>query len=84
MSYSITYTSAARRQIRKLPGDARRAVEMAVCDVARDPYRARGVAKMADGSGYRLRVGRYRVIYTADHRRLVVTVVRAADRREVY
>lgn len=84
MSYRVEFTSAAARQVRKLPGPVRGRVLDAVAQLAEDP-RPHGAKKLAgERTAWRIRVGDYRVIYDVVDERLTVTVVRAAHRREVY
>lgn len=84
MSYRVEFTSAAARQVRKLPRPVRGRVLDAVAQLAEDP-RPHGAKKLAgERTAWRIRVGDYRVIYDVVDERLTVTVVRAAHRREVY
>jgi len=84
MTYRVDYTSAAARQVKKLPRPARDRVLDAVEDLA-DDARPRGARKLAgERTAWRIRVGDYRVIYDVLDQELTVTVVRAAHRREVY
>lgn len=84
MSYRVDFTSAAARQMRKLPRATRHRLVEAVTALERDP-RPPGALKLAgERTAWRIRVGDYRVIYDVYDRELTVTVVRAAHRREAY
>lgn len=54
----------------------------AIKDLAQDPRPERG--RTLYGSAYRIRVGRYRVIYDVDDGDRTVTILRAGHRRDVY
>lgn len=83
-TYTVVFTSAAARQVKKLPRPARDRVVAAVSALDSDP-RPHGSRKLVgEENAWRIRVGDYRVIYEVFDRELVVTVVRAAHRREVY
>lgn len=83
MTYGIEYTTAAARQIRKLPRPARDRVVDAIEDLSDEP-RPHGSKKLADQDAWRVRIGDYRVLYEINDGALIITVVRAAHRREVY
>lgn len=84
MTYRVELTSAASRQVRKLPRPARDRVLSAVGDLSDEP-RPHGARKLVgEQTAWRIRVGDYRVIYDVHDEKLTVTVVRAAHRREVY
>lgn len=84
MTYRVEYTSAAARQVKKLPRPARDRVLDAVDDLA-DDARPHGAKKLVgEQTAWRIRIGNYRVIYDIFDDELTVTVVRAAHRREVY
>lgn len=83
-SYRIEFTSAAARQFRKLPSQARSRLQHRIDRLADNP-RPPGVVAIKGSSGaLRLRVGDYRVIYRVEDDLLVVLVVRVGHRREVY
>ena len=84
MKYRVEFTTAAARQVRKLPRPARDRVLDVIESLAEDP-RPRTARKLVGESGaWRVRVGEYRVIYDIMDVALTVTVVRAGHRREVY
>ena len=84
MSYRVELTTAAAKQIKKLPGRDRERVLDAIEDLADEP-RPHGAKKLVgEKTAWRLRVGDYRVIYDVHDKQLLVTVVRAAHRRDVY
>lgn len=84
MSYTVEFTTAAARQIRKLPRNVRTRVLDAVETLSVEP-RPQGARKlMAEDIAWRLRTGDYRIIYEIVDDTLTVTIVRAAHRREVY
>ncbi|MFC4755413.1 type II toxin-antitoxin system RelE family toxin [Dietzia aurantiaca] len=84
MSYRVEFTSAAARQVRKLPRPARDRVLEAIEDLGDDP-RPHGAKKLVgERTAWRIRIGDYRVLYDVFDSELTVSVVRAAHRREVY
>lgn len=84
MSYRVEFSTAAARQVKKLPRPARDRVLDAVEGLAEDP-RPHGAKKLVgEQHAWRIRIGDYRVIYDVLDEVLTVTVVRAAHRRQVY
>jgi mRNA-degrading endonuclease RelE of RelBE toxin-antitoxin system len=60
---SIEWTAKAARQARKLPVDQQGRIADAVATLAQWPN-VDGVKALTGKAGYRLRVGRYRVLFT--------------------
>ncbi|MFI8592807.1 type II toxin-antitoxin system RelE/ParE family toxin [Microbacterium sp. NPDC078428] len=84
MSYRVELTTAAAKRIKKLARPARDRILEAIEDLSDDP-RPHGAKKLVgEQTAWRIRIGDYRVIYDVFDDELVVTVVRAAHRREVY
>lgn len=84
MTYRVEFTTAAARQIRKLPRPARARVLDIVTALAEEPRPSGAKKLVGESTAWRIRIGSYRVIYDIFDEELVVTVVRAAHRREVY
>lgn len=84
--YRIELLPTAVRELEKLPHEARGRVANAIDALRADP-RPVG-AKLLSGTGreriWRIQVGQHRVHYQVEDDRLIVLVVRIADRREVY
>ena len=54
-------------------------------EIARDPHAQHpNVTKLQNRSGYRLRVGDWRIIYELENDRLVILVLKIATRGEIY
>ena len=84
MSYKIEFTKGAVKQLKKLPPDIRERIELKIQDLAVNP-RPDGVKKLqSELLLYRIRVGDYRVIYQIQDDILLVTIVKAKHRREIY
>jgi mRNA interferase RelE/StbE len=84
VSYQISVSTAAERQLLKLPGNIQQRIEPAIDQLANDP-RPPGCVKLAGEDGlWRIRVGDYRIVYTVKDKQLIVLVVRIAHRRDVY
>ena len=81
--YDIRIKPSAEKEIRDLPKEMRKRVISMITRLADDP-RPPGAAKLSGQSAYRVRVGRYRIVYSIFDRELVVDVVRVAHRRDVY
>ncbi|AXE37802.1 type II toxin-antitoxin system RelE family toxin [Acidipropionibacterium virtanenii] len=84
MTYRVEFTRAAAKQVRKLPRQIRDRILTAVAGLAAEP-RPQGAKKLVgEDTAWRIRIGNYRVIYDVLDEELIVTVVRAGHRREVY
>ncbi|MGK2854179.1 MAG: type II toxin-antitoxin system RelE family toxin [Microbacteriaceae bacterium] len=82
--YTVEFTSAAAKQVRKLDPAIRWRLLSSISLLQDDPRPAGSKKLIGESDAWRIRVGDYRVIYEIADARLTVTVVRAAHRREVY
>lgn len=80
--YRLEFRPAAARQLRKLPRDAQKLIRDATEALRTDP-RPPGVVKLSSRDNlWRIRVGRFRVIYRILDGVLLVTVTKVALRDE--
>jgi mRNA interferase RelE/StbE len=83
-SYSVEVSSTAERQIRRLPRADQIRVLRVIQALGADP-RPAGCRKLAGYDDvFRVRVGRYRVLYSIADRVLTVIVLKVGDRKDVY
>jgi mRNA interferase RelE/StbE len=83
--YSVEYTRQALKDMDRLPAHIQGAIRKKLAGLAKTPLAAAGVKALAGESGaYRLRVGNYRVVYFLEHDRLLIVVVKAQHRKDVY
>jgi len=82
--FEIEITHSAEKQLRALDRVDQQRLAKAMQALAEDP-RPRGAKKL---SGYddvlRIRVGRFRVLYSVAQRRLVILILKIGHRRDVY
>lgn len=83
MIYSVGYTPAAERMLRKLPPSVQPQIHIAVESLAENP-RPHDCKKLTGSELWRIRVGSYRIVYQIEDDRLVVLVVKVGHRREIY
>jgi mRNA interferase RelE/StbE len=81
--YLVIFTEPAERAYRKLDRGIQRRVLAKAETRSENPFPA-GVIKLTGYDAYRMRVGDYRLIYTVQHGKLLVLVLDAGHRREVY
>jgi mRNA interferase RelE/StbE len=83
-TYRIEVSATAERQIRKLPRPDQVRVLRVIQALSRDP-RPPGCRKLSGTDDvFRVRAGRYRVLYSIEDRRLVIIVLKVGDRKDVY
>ncbi|MBQ3176819.1 MAG: type II toxin-antitoxin system RelE/ParE family toxin [Clostridia bacterium] len=81
MKYEILYKKKALKFIQKQPPEQQKRIILAI---SRLPFEG-DIKPLAGMEGeFRLRVGDYRIRYTVDHGRLIVTVIDAGNRGDVY
>lgn len=78
--YRVEFTSAAARQVRKLPPEHRARVQANVRELALEPRPANATKLVGEATAWRIRIGDYRVIYDVFDDALVVTVVAVAKK----
>lgn len=83
MKYTIVIEKLAEKFIVKLPKSEKERVLKAIYQLPEGNDIKELKGKKNKGL-YRLRVGEYRVIYTVDNGRLIVYVVDAGNRGEIY
>jgi len=85
--YNVDFVPSAAREHKKLPADARKVITRVLGGaLALDPFsRALNTKKLEQPlSGYRLRIGDYRVLYTVDTKRKQIVVYRVRHRKDAY
>jgi mRNA interferase RelE/StbE len=84
-SYRVLIKASAAKEIEAVdPKKDRQRIVAAIRALADDP-RPPGCEKLAgEGDRYRIRVGRYRIIYSVGDGELLVVVVRVGHRKDVY
>jgi mRNA interferase RelE/StbE len=83
MSYKVQITPAAAKMIATLDKPVRRRVESAVDALADNP-RPAGCIQMKGQPAWRIRIGKIRVIYEIYDSVLLIAVVDAGYRRDIY
>jgi len=83
VSYRVALARSAERELTALQADIKKRVEVALRRLTEEP-RPPGARKLAYGTGWRVRVGDYRVLYTISDESHLVTVFAIGHRREVY
>ena len=79
VSYRISLVWLAQRQLDRLSGRDYQAIASAISSLAREP-RPERVKKLAESGLWRIRVGRYRIVYAIDDESRMIIVVRVAWR----
>ena len=81
--YKIAYSKLALRNLRHLPANDRRRIRARIAEYAADPKAHAHQVKMLKGrDGYRLRVGKWRVIFDVDG--TVLEVFEVGARGNIY
>ena len=82
--YKIEISRTAEKQLKKLPQLEQKRVAKVILELADDPFQ-KGSRKLA---GYedilRIRVGRYRILYSVSGKTLVIIVLKIGHRKDVY
>jgi len=82
--YSLRIKKSARKELESIATTAdRRRVIKRIQSLADNP-RPRGALKLSGLERYRIRQGRYRILYTIEDAVLVIHVIKVGDRRSVY
>ena len=82
--YEVEISRTAEKQLRRLPRDDQERVARSMLALADDPF-PRGSRKL---SGYddvfRVRAGRYRILYSVAEHALIIMVLKIGHRKDIY
>jgi len=83
--YKIIFAKGAQKALLRLPKNMAVLVRQKLEQLAVDPYAPNmNAMKLQNRSGYRLRIGDWRVICDIQNDKLVILVLKIAQRGEVY
>ena len=83
MSYSLIVLPSAEKQILRLNPPEYDSIRTRI-NALKDNPRPAGCRKLRDIPGWRIRAGRYRVVYEIDDSKKTITVLKVAHRKDVY
>ena len=83
VGWSIRIANPAKREMKALPGKVIARVDLAIIKLEDNPHPPSS-RKLRGHLGYRLRVGRYRVLYDIDKNSRTITIYAVRHRREAY
>jgi len=82
--YDLRIKPSAVKEIETLPTvKDRQRILQRITGLADNP-RPPGCEKLSTKAQYRVRQGRYRILYEVQDRKLIVSVVKVGDRKDVY
>jgi mRNA interferase RelE/StbE len=83
-SYEIEITRTAEKRLKQLPREDQKRVVGAIAALATEPF-PRGSRKLYGYEDvHRIRVGRYRVIYSVSSGKLIIIILKIGHRNEIY
>ena len=82
MKFRLQFTSAARRDLRRLSARIRFRIERAIDDLTDNPYPRSSLNLKGIDRTWRIRVGAFRVVYEVQEELILVTVLKVDRRSE--
>ncbi len=81
--YQLIIDKYAQKQLGKIPPPHFNRIVKAIQDLANNP-RPVGYRKLTGRSGYRIRIGNYRVVYNIEDKILTIFVIDIGHRKDIY
>ena len=82
-SYKLVFKRSVTRDLRAIPKRDLKRILKKIESLAENP-RPPGSEKLSSQERYRVRQGKYRIIYEIQNQQLVIVVVKVAHRKAVY
>ncbi len=83
-SYSIEISRTAEKQLERLPRDEQQRVATAITALGLDPYPPGSRKLTGYDDIFRIRIGRYRVLYSVAAQKLLIIILKIGHRKDVY
>lgn len=86
MKYKLLFTKTAEKEFSKIERPYQKLIAAKLKSLAEDFRLSSGNIKKLKGDYeyYRLRVGQYRVIFTKEDDKLIITVIHVGHRKKIY
>ena len=82
--YKIEISRTAEKQLKQLPREAQKRVVSIVLTLAHDPF-PKGSRKLwGYPDVFRVRAGRYRILYSVSKQKLIIIVLKIGHRKDIY
>ena len=83
--YQIRYRSSAAKMLQRTSSNMAKTIVRKINQLAENPYASNNnVTRLTGESGYRLRVGNWRVLYESHDDMLIIEIVKIGPRVGVY
>lgn len=83
MEYNLIIKPSAKRDLNSLPDKEVEQIVRRIVQLINNP-RPFGIQKLTDEEGYRMRIGKYRVLFEIDDKKKNILIFRIKHRKEVY
>ena len=83
MNYRLLILKKAQKELSKVTGKNYEQIKEAILKLADDP-RPKGSKKLTGREGWRIRVGKYRIIYEIDDKGKSIIILHIGHRKDVY
>ena len=81
--YKLEFATSIRKDLKKIAKKEVQRILTSIEKLAEEP-RPSGSKKLTNEELYRIRIGNYRVIYEVHDDRLIVLIVKAGHRKDIY
>ncbi|MBN1665612.1 MAG: type II toxin-antitoxin system RelE/ParE family toxin [Anaerolineales bacterium] len=82
-SYRIVFKESVAKDLRQIPEKDIQRILKRIDSLQEDP-RPAGVEKLSSDEKYRIRQGKYRILYMVEDETITVVIVKVGHRRDVY
>lgn len=83
MAYQLIIRPSAERDLNSLPDKEVEQIVRRIIQLINNP-RPFGIQKLTDEEVYRIRIGKYRILFEVDDKKKVIFIFRIKHRKEVY
>ncbi len=80
----VLISKSAKKELSNIPSTYYRLITDHLLNLENNPFPHGSIKLMGHENGYRLRVGQYRILYTVEHNKLTITVIKIGHRKDVY
>jgi mRNA interferase RelE/StbE len=81
--YKIFFKKSVEKDFKAIPQNELKKIIKRIGGLANDP-RPQGCEKLTSQNRYRLRQGRYRIVYSIQDNKLTIWVVKVGHRKDIY